>query len=259
MRYREIFEASAAHIPAQYMIDDATDLALNTEGQWSKSPYLGAVAASNRKGYLAQINIPQEIWRQLIQQNPHKWSDKLPPAYFNEQGQSRPPIRVAFADPRQAAWFMQEVLYGGDAKDLIEDYLEQYLGGPGDLWKDLLSKVPTFDGEPLTSADEKDYFADPEVFRQRREERRKAAQDAKTAATNASNYHPEMSRKIKRELVNFFLKNSQLAKRRFGQKFKTRQELEQAVDHVVDQKGVDYFVTAPGSVKLKDIASLPMK
>lgn len=257
MRYHEILEA-APRIPTKYLVDPDTDLALNAQGQWSQSPYLGAVKASTGDGYYAQIHIPQAVWVAMVQQNPHKWAGHAPETFFNEVGNQRPPMRVRFADPRQAAYFAQEVLYGGDweTKDIIEDFFEQqYLGGDGALWQEIKSQVPQFEGTPLGAGDEQTYFADPEEFNRRRE----AAKQARTQAKNADNYAPGMERKIKNELMSFYLKNSKLAQKRFGMKFKHKGELEQAIEAVIADKGVDYFTTAPGAVKLKDIASLPMK
>lgn len=258
MRYHEILEAAAPRIPARYLIDPETDLALNAEGQWSRSPYLGAVKSSTGSGYVAQIHIPQAVWVAMVQQNPHKWSGHAPETFFNEVGNQRPPMRVAFADPRQAAYFAQEVLYGGDwdTKDVIEDYFEQqYLGGQGEIWQHIKSQVPQYEGKPLGADDEETYFADPEAFNSRRE----AAKKAQTQAKNASNYEPEMLKKIKSQLSDFYVKNPKLAQKRLGIKFKHRSQLEQVINDVVDSLGVNYFVTAPGSVKFKDLASLPLK
>jgi hypothetical protein len=247
MRFQEILEA-ASRLPGKYMVDDSTDLALNLPNQWSQSPYLGAVKSPNG-GYMAQIHVPQDVWVAMVEQNPHKWS-KAPRSFFNPTPNQRPSMIVqGFKDPRQAAWFAQEVLYGGDHKtlDIVEDYFDQrYNEGSGELWKSIRSQTPSFDGEALTAADEQTFFAN-------RDEHKKA----QTVQKNTADYDKTMKTKIRDTLVAFYTKNKALAKKRLGN-IKSINQLGQAVDQAIERLGVNHFVTAPGSVKLKDVASLAL-
>ena len=248
MRYSEIFEA-APNIPQKYLIDDETDLALNLPSQWTQSPYLGAVKNPKGDGYIAQIHIPQEVWVRMVEQNPQKWSN-APESFFKSVGNQRIAMRVGFADPRQAAWFTQEVLYGGDHPpiEVFESFFdEKYNGGNGELWRSLKKQVPHFEGAPIASEDEAEYFANPEEFR-------KKAQIHK----NTSAYYEKMPGKIKKALLDFFSRNQALFKKRTGQKPKSQNEMSSMIDALVDKLGIEHFVTGPGSVKMKDIASLTL-
>lgn len=210
-------------LPDFYFIDPDTDLALNTPNQWSQSPYLGAVRYDNET-YIAQICIPQAVWEKLIHQNHQKWKDVLPQSILRTNtGHIR---GFMTKDPRQAAWFMQAVLYSddNDTEELIEDYLEmKYLGGLGDLWKDLIAQTPEFEGEPLTPANEEEFFKKFDA-----ETRKKIAVQRK----NAVEYDKVMRRKI----------NAQL------------DAMKLTVD--IDYYGIEFFVTCKGSVKLKDFSTL---
>jgi len=245
MRYSEIIEA-AANLPTKYEIDPDTDLAMNLPNQWSQSPYLGAVKAKSGSGYIAQIHIPQAIWTSMVDQNPAKWSN-APASFFNETGNQRIPMIVGrFADPRQAAWYAQEVLFGGDIqpKEIIEDYFdEKYNDGDGSVWRGLKQNVPAFEGTALTAADEAQFFAtrgnSPEAVQKK----------------NTDEYNRAMPAKIKKAMYDLFSHNRDLAKKRLGFKGSLEQ-LKVKIDQLVDQRGVDFFMTAPGSVKMKDLASL---
>ncbi len=210
-------------LPDRYFIDPESNLALNTPNQWSHSPYLGAVKMADSPNYTTSIHIPQEIWNKLVFSNHQKW--KNAPAYFLHENIGS--IRVyGFQDPRQAAWFMQELLYSDnvDTEALIEDYLErQYCGGNGDEWDDLLMCVPEFEGQPLNATDEKEYFKkfDP-VTRKKIDTIRK----------NTAMYETNMRRKIQRELDSLKLNIN------------------------IDDYGLEFFLTSYGSVKLKDLATL---
>lgn len=210
-------------LPNRYFIDPETNLALNTPNQWSHSPYLGAVKDSMHKHYVTSIHIPQEIWTKVISSNHQKWKN-APASLLQENITS---IRVrGFKDPRQAAWFMQELLYSGnvDTEELIEDYLErQYCNGLGDLWDNLLMSVPEFEGTALEASDEKDYFKKFDA-----ETRKKID----TQRKNTAMYETNMRRKIEREL----------------------QALKLNIN--VDDYGLEFFLTAYGSVKLKDLSKL---
>lgn len=210
-------------IPDFYFIDPDTDLALNTPNQWSQSPYLGAVRF-NDETYISQICIPQAVWEKLIHQNHQKWKDVLPQSILHTNTGN---IRgFSTKDPRQAAWFMQAVLYSGDndTEELIEDYLEmKYLGGLGDLWNDLIAQIPEFEGEALTSENELEFFKKFDA-----ETRKKIS----TQRKNAIDYDKTMRRKI----------NAELQARKLN------------ID--IDYYGIEFFVTCRGSVKLKDFKTL---
>lgn len=236
----------ASNIPQKYPIDDDTGLALNPPNQWSQSPYLGAVKSPSGNGYIAQIHIPQEVWSKEIEGRKSRWQT-APDGLFNYEGRQRPPIRVKFDDPRKAAWFVQNTLYGEkDPSDIIIDWLdEKYGDGNGSSWKSLARAAPNFDGEILTSADEREFFAN------------KAERDRQqTVKTNTVDYNKNMPAKIKQAMVDFYMKNKQLAKKRLGISNLTPNKLNAKVDELIADKGVDYFLTAPGSIKIKDIASL---
>jgi hypothetical protein len=55
--------------------------------------------------------------------------------------------------------------------------------------------------------------------------------------------------------VDFYTKNQALAKKRLGASLN---EIPARVDQAIKKHGVEYFVTSPGSVKLKDVASLAL-
>lgn len=248
MRYYELFEF-APNIPQKYMVDDETDLALNLPSQWTQSPYLGAVKSPKGEGYVSQIHIPQTVWTAMVDQTPSKWSN-APKSFFNATGNQRPSMRVSFADPRQAAWFSQEALYGGDwsAQDVIEDYFEElYCGGDGAVWRHVKSQVPSFEGAPLESKDEAEWMAN-------HAERKKQI----TVQNNTSDYNAKMPEKIKAELLAFYSKNKQITRKRFGSNIKSLNDLKHAISDKVDEKGIDFFLTVPGGVKLKNIPSLSL-
>jgi hypothetical protein len=177
MLYSELFEF-APNIPQKYMIDDETDLALNAPEQWTQSPYLGAVKSPDGKGYIAQIHIPQAVWVDMVQNNPAKWAN-APKTFFNSVGNQRQAMRVHFDDPRQAAWFAQEVLYGGDwaPKDIIEDYFEEkYCGGDGAVWRDIKRSAQTLMALRYKVTDKDRYFKDPEEFRRHVQQQKNAGE-----------------------------------------------------------------------------------
>lgn len=211
-------------LPTRYFVDPETNLALNTPNQWSHSPYLGAVKDHTLKNYITSIHIPQEIWTKVIFNNQQKWKN-APPSLLRENIGS---IRVyGFEDPRQAAWFMQELLYSDnvDTEELIEDYLEmKYCNGNGDLWNDLLLSVPTFEGTALEASDEKEYFKKFDA-----ETRKKID----TIRKNTAAYESNMRMKIKNEL--------------------RRLKMDEAL---VDEFGVEYFLVEYGKVTLKDLKKL---
>lgn len=246
MRLFEFTDPAAINIPSKYPIDDDTGLALNLPNQWSQSPYLGAVKNPKGSGYVAQIHIPQEVWSKEIEGRNSRW-ENAPSGLFNHEGRMRPPLRVAFSDPRKAAWFVQQVLYGEkDPSEIIVDWLdEKYNGDGGQVWRSLAKSAPNFDGEALTASDEESFFAN-------QQERQKA----NTVKTNTNAYNKEMPEKIKRTMVDFYMKNKQLAKKRLGLTNLTPNKIDAKVDELIASKGVDYFLTTPGGVKIKDIASL---
>lgn len=246
MRFHEIIGEAASNLPTKYEIDPETDLAMNPPQQWSQSPYLGAVRSKGGKGYMAQIHVPQSVWVQVVDHKQGKWGN-APKSFFNDTGNQRPAMIVdGFADPRQAAWFTQEVLYGGELPpaDIIEDYFdERYNAGDGSIWRSIKDHIPQFSGEPLTAQDEEAFFA---------------AQDQKSAENvvkkNTSDYERQMPLKIKKALVDFYSKNRALAKKRLGTD--SLNGIDAAADKLIASKGVAFFMTSPGSVKMKDIASL---
>lgn len=212
-----------SNLPSFYFIDPDTNLALNSPNQWSQSPYLGAVRYNDEK-YISQICIPQSIWEKIIHQNHQKWKDVLPQSFLHTNTAN---IRAFLTeDPRQAAWFMQSVLYSddNDAEELIEDYLEmKYLNGLGDLWEDLIKSVPEFEGEALKPDNEIDFFNKFDA-----ETRKKITIQRK----NAIEYDKTMRRKIDAEI--------KLNKLNIN----------------IDDYGIEFFTTSKGSVKLKDFKSL---
>lgn len=214
-------------LPSRYFVDPETNLALNTPNQWSHSPYLGAVKDSTLKNYTTSIHIPQEIWTKVVFNNHQKW--KNAPATLTQENVTSIKI-YGFADPRQAAWFMQELLYSDnvDTEELIEDYLEmKYCNGNGDLWNDLLLSVPAFEGTPLDASDEKEYFKKFDAT-----ERKKIDVIRKNTAVYESN----MRMKIKNELRRIKMPEA-----------------------LVDQFGIEYFLTEYGKVTLKDLKKLTFK
>ena len=215
-----------SNLPNRYFVDETTNLALNTENQWSHSPYLGAVKCSIHKNYSTSIHIPQEIWNKVVFSNHQKWQN-APRSIIQENLST---IKIfGFQDPRQAAWIVQELLYSGnvDTEELIEDYLElKYCSGKGELWDDLLMSVPEFEGAPLKAEDEKEYFKKftPEV-RKKIEIQRK----------NTAAYETSMRRKIQRQLNSMNIKVA------------------------IDDFGLEYFLMSYGSVNLKDFTKLSFK
>lgn len=217
-----------SNIPSKYFIDDDSGLAINLPSQWSISPYLGAVKFQNCTTYSANIGIPQHVWEKVINNNRNKWTN-APESLFNGVIQNRPRIVISgFVDPRQAAWLMQNVLYSDDydSAELIEDYLEmKYCSGSGEIWNDIISNIPSeFGGSLLTLDDEKKYFDKFDT-----ETRKKI----KIQKKNEIEYIKTMKYKIKREFIklNLNLDSSEL----------------------VDNFGIEYFVTKPGSVVLKNL------
>lgn len=212
-----------SNLPQAYFVDPETDLALNTPNQWSQSPYLGAVRYDDDT-YIAQICIPQAVWEKVIHQNHQKWKDVLPQSLLHTNtGHIR---GFLTKDPRQAAWFMQAVLYSedNDTEELIEDYLEKkYLGGLGDLWDDLIAKTPEFEGEALTAENELEFFKKFDAETRKR---------ITTQRKNAIAYEKTMRRRIIAEL--------QFRK----------------IDANIDDFGIEFFVTSTGSVKLRDFKTL---
>lgn len=210
-------------LPNRYFVDPDTNLALNTPNQWSHSPYLGAVKLKDCKDFTTSIHIPQEIWAKIVFSNHQKWKN-APASLLHDNVGS---IKVfGFKDPRQAAWFAQELLYSDnvDTEELIEDYLErQYCGGLGDLWDNLLMSVPEFKGQPLDTTDEKEYFKRFDA-----ETRKKIDIQRKNTAA----YESSMTRKIQRELDTLKLKVN------------------------IDDFGLDFFLSSYGSVKIKDLTTL---
>lgn len=245
MRWNEIINEFAVDLPSKYEIDPETNLAMNLPKQWSQSPYLGAVKSSKGSGYMAQIHIPQHVWSEVIDQKKGKWRN-APDSFFHETGNRRPSMIISgFQDPRRAAWIAQEVLFGGHTAEIIEDYFdERYNGGDGSIWRSLASKAPSFTGKPLDASDEEKFFS-----------QRDPKNPAVIQKKNADAYNSMMPDKIKKALVDFYSQNRSLAKKRLGFNGSLAQ-LEDVVDKLIASKGVEYFVTTPGSVKLKDIASL---
>lgn len=210
-------------LPDRYFIDPESNLALNTPNQWSHSPYLGAVKDALLKNYITSIHIPQEIWHKVVFSNHQKWKN-APATLLHENVSS---IRVyGFEDPRQAAWFMQELLYSGnvDTEELIEDYLERkYCGGDGELWDDLLMCVPEFEGKPIDVTDEKEYFNKFDAATRKKID---------TVRKNTASYESNMTRRIQRELDAL------------------------KINVNIDDYGLEFFLTSYGSVKLKDLTKL---
>ena len=257
MRWNEIFEA-ASNIPAKYeaLIDPESDLVMNGPNQWTHSPYLGAVKTPTGAGYYAQIHIPRDAYDKLLNHERRLVGSGVPESFFSRDSNNRASIRVAFGDPRQAAWLMQEVLYGdNDPAEVILDYMEfKYLNQNGELWDSLVSSVPSFEGEAYKSEDEAEYFADPQALA----DRRNAAKNKMTVNKNTAEYERTMPAKIQRELMQMFVANPQLARKRLGKKIKSRNELERVLADIISAKGIEHFVVAPGSPKLKDMASIPL-
>jgi hypothetical protein len=245
MRWIEILE-SATRMPEKYLIDQDTGLALNLPNQWSESPYLGAVRDSKNGGYMAQVHIPQMVWSDMVSDNPGKWNN-APESFFQPVGNRRPSMIVQFNDPRQAAWFSQEVLYGGDfsTREVIESYFdERYNKSSGEIWRNIKAKAPDFSGEALKSSDEERIFANSE-------EQKKQVQMQK----NASEYEPKMISRIKTHLLDFYTRNKAFAAKKLG-KFKSLRELESLIDDVINKLGVEHFVTSAGSVRLKNASDI---
>lgn len=226
----------------QQFYDDDSGLFMNPPSQWSKSPYLGAVKIGG-DGYIAQAHIPQAVWSAVIQDNP-KWHNVLPDGFFNAKGTNRSPIRVARTkDPRQAAWIVQSLLYGHeDFGDLLDDYLTlKYIEGqPGiGAFKDALRDLPKFEGEALTVADADSWIQD-----------QKTRQAAQQKVDNAPRYEAQMTKKIVAAFVEAMRPGS-LRKKVFGKSKMSLTQVSQAVTMAVKELGVEHFVTAPGSIKIK--------
>jgi hypothetical protein len=215
---------------------------MNQPSQWSKSPYLGAVNVTGT-GYVAQAHIPQTVWAEVIQDNP-KWHNVLPDTFFSPKGNNRSPIRIAKTrDPRQAAWIVQALLYGHeDFGDLLDDYLTlKYIEGkPGiDAFRTALRDLPKFDGEPLT-------VADAEEWTRNHAER----QSADTKKQNTSKYDEQMPKRIITAFVDA-MKKGAARKKVFGTAKMSLTQVTTVVAAAIAKNGISYFVTAPGSVKIK--------
>ena len=253
MRFSDIYESSlyefvSSSDTSKFPVDADTGLMMNLPKQWSQSPYLGAVKNSRGTGYVAQIHIPQSIWSDLVDGKTHKWKN-APASFFKDTGNQRTSMIVGpYSDPRQAAWIAQEVLYGGNAAEYIEDYFdERYNGGDGSIWRSLKSKVPSFDGAPLEEKDRDAFF----------DKLQKHGDEAK-AVERKQAYEAMMTKKIKRELMALYSANPAMAKKRLAAFGYTgsRNQLEGVIDQLITARGVEFFVTSPGSVKLKNIAAL---
>lgn len=249
------------NVPPQYPIDPETDLALNTENQWSRSPYLYAVKNPAGEGYFAQIHIPQSIYRMHIADLHKRWP-KAPDTLFRDEGRQRMTLKALFKDPRQAAWFAQNVMFSQEhePKDFILDKLDQMYSqrhdADGHLWNELLRQVPTFEGQPLKSEDAEEFFKDRDAFAASRADREAAMKKRVTLDKNAGSYESDRKKQIKRELMAWFTRmGPAVAKKKFGKEL-TGNDLSVRLDKEIDDKGINYFLTGPGSVKLKDIDSL---
>jgi len=229
--------------------DDESGLYLNAIQQWSLSPYLGAVDAKNGK-FKAQIHIPQDAWQHIIQDN-EKWRGHLPPTFFNDAGQNRSTIQIqGFSDPRQAAWLVQTILYGTeDTNELIDDYLTvKYIEGHNGItaWRDILRDMPTFDGRPMDEDDADEWL-------QNATKRNKAAR----IAINTNHYAQEMPSKI----IDAFTKalsNKPARRKVLGNAKYSLNKVKDIVQNAINQLGIEYFVTSPGSIKLKDPLSFDL-
>lgn len=218
-------------LPNRYSIDPDTNLGMNTPAQWSKSPYLGAIWNKTLESYTTQISIPTDIWKKLVLNNQNRWLNAPTSLIHKNYIYLR---QDGYSDPRQAAWVMQEVLYSEnvDVEEIVEDYLEmKYCGGKGELWKDILDSVPTFDNEPLRTDQADEFFSkiDPTV----------------------------------REKMNKIKKNTELFDERMTRKLKLEFDRTQHtilseydVDVILEEYGIEYFLVSPGSVKLKDLTTL---
>ena len=228
--------------------DPATGLKMNLPNQWSKSPYLFAVHAPKGDGYVAQIHIPQGVWDEMVDGKQYKWAN-APKSFFERSGKDRPSMVVGkFADPRQAAWYGQQVLLGDRADEYIEDYFdERYNGGDGSIWRSLKAKVPSFDGKPLELEDRDEFFSS-----------NKKKSDEQNAIEKQEAYNRKFTKVIKDGLTNLYLQNPALAKKRLAKYGYTgsRNQLPGIIDQVFDDKGLDFFMKRPGSVEIKDLPSL---
>lgn len=225
----------------KYTTDPSTGLKLNQPNQWSQSPYLYAVKSKSGK-YNAQIHIPQSIWSSMVQGKAHKWSS-APQSFFSQDGKLRNTMLVGpFQDPRRAAWLAQTILFSDRAEDYIEDYFdEKYNDGDGSIWRSLLKEIPQFDGAPLEEKDKEEFFA---------------SISNKELDTKKQKYEETMTKKLRQALFDFYDKNKALAKKRLPNYTGSRNQLMGVIDKLIADKGLDYFLTSPNSVKFKDIASL---
>jgi hypothetical protein len=213
--------------PIKNQKDETTGLWLNEKGEtWrSASPYLYAVKSPSGSGFIGQIHIPSQLWREHIQDKHQRWPE-APSSLFTDNLNNRMPIITpVYSDPRQAAWIAQEVLLdtgNHSAQDIIMGYLDWRYSGRRDendayLWFDLLTSVPDFQGPPLTGDDAEEFFADKDKLAQARAEREDAVKKQKTSAINANNFEADRKKKIKRELMNWFTKmGPAVAKKKFG-------------------------------------------
>lgn len=247
--------------PVKNPEDPETGLFLNDDAaKWrSQSPYLYAVKVPTGSGYYAQIHIPQGLYNEHIKDMQKRWP-KAPSSLFMDDANNRMSLKQRFADPRQAAWFAQEILLDTGnmkAEDVILDRLDELYGnGDGYYWHSLLSKVPTFTGKPLDERDADEFFKDKDELLRQRAEREAQLKKKQTLATNAGNYENDRKKQIKRELTAWFTRmGPAVAKKKFGKPL-TGDELSARLDKEIDDKGINFFLTGPGSVKLKDIDSL---
>lgn len=250
--------------PVKNPVDPETDLFLNTDAdKWrSDSPYLYAVKNPRGSGYISQIHIPQALYNEHIKGMEHRWpKGQNIKSLFQDNANNRRSLYAGpFSDPRQAAWFAQEVLLdtgNHKAEDLIISKLDEMYGnGDGYLWKELLSQIPTFSGDPINPDEVDRYLGDKEKMAADRAERENALKKKTTLATNAKDYEPFMKKKIKKELMDWFGRmGPAVAKKKFG-KVLTGDEMSAKLDKEIDDKGINFFLTGPGSVKLKPIDSL---
>lgn len=219
-------------IPSRYFIDSDTNLAMNTPNQWSISPYLGAVWDKGYNCFRAQIKIPVKVWETVILNNQSKW--KTAPKSLTQHKHYFALVSRNHKDPRVAAWIAQKVLYSDDVDpaEVIEDYLEmKYLGGLGDIWLSIVNQAPVFDNEPLTSNDCETYFSQFD---------KKTRDNIKTIRKNAELFESRMTKAVKREFDN--LKESIISK--------------EDIDSIIELYGIEYFLTSPTSVKIKDLSVL---
>lgn len=251
--------------PSKFYVDPTSGLAMNLEHQWTEngSPYLYAVKAPGGKWY-GQLHINQKFYNQHIKDLATRWPG-APKSLIQDASKDRIPIKKPFEDPRQAAWFAQRMAWGDSyhsAEDYILDYLDDEYGNnnkSGHIWTSLYDRVPAasdFRGDPLTWHDRGSFHKEKrelEDFKKERREKQKLDQtQRKNEKELGGGFAARMTKEIKKEWNSFYQAHGlAAAKKKFGKNLSTLDQIDSILDKEIEERGFEYFMTGPNSVRVK--------